>query len=214
MEVKRVKSRGVHFAHITFDGWPLNMYLIQGERHNFIIDTGLGTPHAEEMREYLSPAKPTVIVNTHYHWDHIWGNGALPGATIAAHKHCRELIESQWDDMMRKYCEYCLGDVSMALPDLVFAEELYYPEDGVRLLYTPGHTIDSISILDEVDGVLHIGDNIGDAGEALLPGLYCDAHYFRDTLDIYDGLDFDTCVSGHTMPLGNDIVDRMRELLA
>ena len=213
MEVKRVKRRGVHFTHVTYDGWGINMYLIRGNRHDFIIDTGLGAPHAEEIRGYLSPVKSTVVVNTHYHWDHVWGNGAFAGATIVAHKLCRELIKSQWDEMMRRNCEYCLGDVALALPGLVFAEELYYPEDGVRLLYTPGHTIDSISVLDEVDGVLHAGDNVGDTLEEIVPALYYDKNYYLDTLAKYADLDFDTCVSGHNMILGKDVFDRISSLV-
>lgn len=214
MEVKRIKSRGVHFTHTTFDGWDLNMYLIRGKQHDFIIDTGLGAPHAEEMRGYLSPVKPTVVINTHYHWDHIWGNGALPGAVIVGHALCRERIQTQWDDMIRNKSEYCLGDVSMALPDLVFTGELYYPEDGVRLIYTPGHTIDSISVLDETDGVIHAGDNVGDTMEEIVPSLYCDRQYYLDTLTKYADLDFDTCVSGHNAPLERDVFDRIRSLMA
>jgi glyoxylase-like metal-dependent hydrolase (beta-lactamase superfamily II) len=213
MDVKRIKSRGVHFTHTTFDEWDLNMYIIRGRRHDFIIDTGLGAPHTEEMRGYLSPIKSTVIINTHHHWDHIWGNGALQEKTIVAHELCREMIGSQWEQMMRKNFEYCLGDVSMALPDLVFTEEMYFPEDKVRLVYTPGHTIDSISVLDEVDGVLHAGDNVGDTLEEIVPALYCDKQYYLDTLTKYAGLDFDTCVSGHNMPLEKDIFDRIGSLL-
>ena len=213
MDVKRVKRRGIQFTHTTFDGWDLNMYLIQGERHNFIIDTGLGAPHAEEMRGYLSPVKNTVIINTHYHWDHVWGNGALPGATIVSHKFCRELIRSKWDEMMGQNYRYCLGDVSMSLPDPVFVEELCFPEDGVRLLYTPGHTIDSISVLDEKDGVLHAGDNVGDTLEEIVPALYCDKQHFMDTLDLYQSLDFDTCVSGHNMVLDKDIFQKIRNMV-
>jgi len=213
MEVKRVKERGIHFTHTTYEGWDLNLYLIRGEKHDFIIDTGLGAPHVEAMRRYLSPVKPAVVINTHYHWDHIWGNGALPGVTVMAHTLCRQLIESQWDDMMQKNCGHCLGDVAMVLPNLVFAKELYFPEDRVRLLYTPGHTIDSISVLDEADGVLHAGDNVGDTLEEIVPALYCDKQYFIDTLKIYSALDFDTCVSGHNTVLNKDVFERIGSLL-
>lgn len=213
MKIDRIKDRGIQFTYTTIDGWPLNMYLIRGERRDFIIDTGLGAPHVAEMAAHLQPDKPAVIVNTHYHWDHVWGNGALPDALIVSHALCREMIASEWDDMMQENDRYCLGDVEMTLPDLVFQKELYFPEDRVRLLYTPGHTIDSISVLDERDGVLHIGDNIGDAGGDVLPGLYCDKHYYMDTLGIYGELDFDTCVSGHNIPLGREVFEKIRELL-
>lgn len=213
MEVRKIKSRGVHFSYATDESWDLNLYLIRGEKRDYIIDTGLGAPHVAAMADYMQSGKPAVIVNTHYHWDHIWGNGALPGAPIVSHALCREIIEAKWDDMMRKNRRYCLGDVAMVLPDIVFEKELRFPDDGVRLLHTPGHTADSISVLDEVDGVLHAGDNIGDNPEEILPGLDCGKQVYLDTLAIYGGLDFDTCVSGHNVPLGKEIFERIRDLL-
>ncbi|SHJ93000.1 hypothetical protein SAMN02745163_02853 [Clostridium cavendishii DSM 21758] len=48
----------------------------------------------------------------------------------------------------------------MYLPDFVFENELYFSEDKIKLFHIPGHTIDLISVLDEEDNVLLVGDNI------------------------------------------------------
>ena len=50
-----------------------HMYLLEGERHSLLIDTGLGVRNIH--REVLKLTdKPVVAVATHVHWDHIGGH--------------------------------------------------------------------------------------------------------------------------------------------
>ena len=52
VRVQCVKNRG---TLITSDspGWDYNMYLIRGETHNFIIDTGLGAGSVASIRKQI-----------------------------------------------------------------------------------------------------------------------------------------------------------------
>ena len=81
----------------------------------------------------------------------------------------------------------------MCLPNLVFDGSLYFPEDGVRVFYTPGHTVDCISVFDEVDRVLNAGDNIGDTMEELVPELKTEKAVYVKTLHMYQALDVGLC---------------------
>jgi glyoxylase-like metal-dependent hydrolase (beta-lactamase superfamily II) len=83
----------------------------------------------------------------------------------------------------------------------------------VYLFHTPGHTKDSISVLDEQDGVLIAGDNIGDSDDDLLPSLACDTAVFKNTIQRYQAMAFSTCVSGHNRPQGKDVLDKILALL-
>lgn len=107
------------------------------------------------------------------------------------------MIKSKWEEMLEKNNQYCYGEVEMFLPNLGFEKELYFAEDKIKLFHTPGHTLDSISILDEEDGVLLLGDNIGDNMEDIIPSIYCDKDVYINTMKKYENMDFDTCISGH-----------------
>ncbi|SHJ31068.1 Glyoxylase, beta-lactamase superfamily II [Geosporobacter subterraneus DSM 17957] len=210
MKVQKVKNRGLLFTYSN--DWDLNLYLIRGNRYNYIIDTGLGPLNVAPIKENIKDdKKQLIIINTHFHWDHIWGNSAFDNSVIISHKLCREMIASNWEQMLQKNGRYAQGEFQMRLPEVVFEGELYFPEDKIRLIYTPGHTIDSISVLDEEEKVLNAGDNIGDTMEELVPSVYTDKQTYLETLYRYNDLDFDTCVSGHNVILEKKVIDKIIE---
>ncbi|MDD4832818.1 MAG: MBL fold metallo-hydrolase [Clostridia bacterium] len=208
MEVKQIKTRCLMFSQ-KIDDWDLNAYLIKGEKRNFIIDTGLGSEDFDFIKKFIDNRKKTIIINTHFHGDHIWGN--TKKYPIIAHRLCRKLILENWDAMLSDNRQYVNGNVEKVLPDITFDSELYFEEDKIKLFYSPGHTIDSISVIDEIDKILFAGDNIGDNEEEIIPKLYCEKSTFLETLKIYEKLDFDTCVSGHNTVLKKDVIQKIME---
>lgn len=213
MRIKKIKNRGILFTHINPE-WNLNIYLIMGKKQNYIIDTGLGSLSIAPINEYLKNYnKQTIVINSHHHWDHIWGNNSLRNNTIISHKLCSEMIESKWKDMMQKNKQYCYGEVEMYLPNLIFEKELYFPEDKIRLFHTPGHTLDSISVLDEEEKVLFVGDNIGDSMDEIIPSIYCDKNVYISTMKKYKEIDFDTCISGHNIVLKKEVIGKILSMM-
>lgn len=213
MNMQKIKSRNLMFR-FPVDGWELNLHVILGRKYNYVVDTGLGSLSVAPIQEILSGSPlPVVVINTHHHWDHVWGNHAFAGSTIIAHPLCRQRIAQRWDDMLRRNGQHLRGEAQLCLPDLVFEGELYFPDDSIRLLHTPGHTLDSISVLDEVDSVLDAGDNIGDDMVEIVPSLETNPEVYRYTLARYRGLAFDTCLSGHNVPLGRDVLDLIEQRL-
>jgi glyoxylase-like metal-dependent hydrolase (beta-lactamase superfamily II) len=212
MRVKKI-GRSTVFTYELPD-WNLNLHLIEGDRYNYIIDTGLGSGSVKPIMERIQGScKPVVVINTHYHWDHVWGNWVFADSLIISHRLCREITERKWNEMIGKNGRYIDGEAKMLLPNVTFEGELYFEEDGIRLFYTPGHTIDGISVLDESDGVLNAGDNIGDTPEEIVPSLACDKEEYKKTLDIYNGMDFEYCVSGHNEVMGRDVIERILKAL-
>ncbi|TCL54955.1 glyoxylase-like metal-dependent hydrolase (beta-lactamase superfamily II) [Hydrogenispora ethanolica] len=208
MNIQRIKRRGVVFTYKNPSTCDLNLYLIRGEKYNYIIDTGLGSLTAEPIKEYIkNDNKPMVVINTHYHWDHIWGNGSFQNCFMIAHQLCRELIRSHWDEMLEQNNHRCCGQVAMNLPNLVFEQGLYFPEDKIRLFHAPGHTADSISVLDKTEKVLIVADNVGENMAEIIPGLDCGKDVYRNTVEKYAAMDFDTCISGHNTILGKDVLE-------
>lgn len=214
MKIEKIKNRSILFTNSIPAGWDLNIHLIMGDKYNYIIDTGLGSSSIAPIKEYLKHNnKPIIVINTHYHWDHIWGNSSLKNCIIISHKLCREMIEVNWEEMIQRNKKYLNGEVEMYLPTLIFEKELYFPEDKIRIIYTPGHTIDSISVIDEVEKVLNTGDNIGDSIDEIVPSIYCEKDTYINTLLKYKDMNFDTCVSGHNIVLERQIIDKILDML-
>ncbi len=214
MKFQKIKTRSILFTYDVDSEWELNLHLITAKKYNYVIDTGLGSLSVEPIKQYINKDnKPTIVINTHFHWDHVWGNSSYSDCMILSHKLCRDLIRSEWDSMIKKNGQHFHGIVDKCLPNLVFESELYFPEDKIRIIYSPGHTIDSISVLDEEDGLINVGDNIGDTVEKIVPSLYCPKEHYYKTLLMYQQLDFDTCISGHNIVLKKDAIDTIRDKL-
>lgn len=210
MNIRKIKNRSVLFTFYNSPEWDLNIHLIMAEKYNYLIDTGLGSLTVKPVQEYIgNNAKPLIVINTHYHWDHIWGNGSFEDCPIISHKMCRDFIESKWEAMLEENKGYMDGEVKKCPPNLVFEKELYFAEDGIRVIYTPGHTPDCISVIDEVEKVINVGDNIGDSADEMVPELDCERSVYLDTLEKYREMDFDTCISGHNTVLGKDAINQI-----
>jgi cyclase len=79
-----------------------NCTVIVGEEAVLVVDTGQFPSLAERMVADIKKitSKPVrYIVNTHWHFDHVWGNGvfraANPGVAIISTEFTRELVESE-----------------------------------------------------------------------------------------------------------------------
>lgn len=193
--------------------WDLNLYLIEGEHCNYIVDTGLGNEHSDFILKYLSDKgccdKQLKVINTHYHWDHIWGNGKFKDHDIIAHKKIIGLINENWEGSYSRNSDCKKGDVELTLPNVLIDKELYFSEDHIRIFYSPGHTEDLISILDEKDRVLIASDNIGDDDEDIVPSLYGSKSDYLDTLYKYKSMEWDIVVSGHNKARRRDVIDEI-----
>ncbi len=213
MEIKKISNRNIIFRY-NLPEWDLNLHLILGDRYNYIIDTGLGSESVILIKEYLgNSSKPIIIINTHYHWDHIWGNGYFKDNIIISHTLCRDIITQKWSEMLNKNKSYVRGNVELCLPNLLFEESLYFPDDKIRIFYTPGHTPDCISIFDEQDKVLNAGDNIGDTMDKPVPSLKTEKEIYLKSLKKYKELNVNYCISGHNDILGKEIFDLIESKL-
>jgi len=213
VNIERVKNRSWLFTFDSDPRWNLNVHLITGEQRDYVIDTGLGSLSMEPVKPYLQTGKPVVVINTHYHWDHVWGNAVFEGSLIVSHSLCYQRLNERWDQMLERHHTHVFGEVEKSLPNLVFDDAIYFPDDGIRLFFTPGHSADSISVYDERDGVLNAGDNIGDDPENIVPELECDKTVYADMLTKLKNTGADTVVSGHNIVQRSDVLDRILHCL-
>lgn len=214
MRVEKVKTRGYLF---TFDDLVeeyecmTSIYAINSNRYIFICDTYLGPVAAGEVVEYLKEAcgeKPIIVFNSHSDWDHIWGNCFFENEILLSHRLCRERIEENGAESLERLSRYQNGEVKLVKPNLIFEDEICFPEEGVRFFYTPGHTVDSASCFDEFDGTIYAGDNLE------LPNPYIqwdNLKGYENTLENYLGMDCEVFISAHSGVISKDIIGRNLE---
>jgi glyoxylase-like metal-dependent hydrolase (beta-lactamase superfamily II) len=213
MKIEKLSERHIIFKYDLIE-WDLNIHLIVGKKYNYLIDTGLGSASVEPIMEFLKGnPNPIIVINTHHDWDHVWGNGSFRDHTIISHWRCRDMMMEEWGEMLDRNKCYIEGEASLCLPNLVFDDTLYFPDDKIRVFFTPGHTPDSISILDEVEKVINVGDNIGDTVEEVVPGIETTKEVYLNTLMRYMALDVDFCVSGHNTVLGREVFGMIQKAL-
>lgn len=213
MTIEKIGTRNIVFRYHEAE-WDLNLHLIIGEQYNYLIDTGLGLHSVMPIKKYLEGNKnPIIVINTHFHWDHIWGNHCFEDSIIIAHELCKELIVKHWDEMLEKNQSYIRGKVEKKLPNLLIKDSLYFVDDGIYIFYAPGHTMDGICVFDEKDKVLNVGDNIGDSLDELLPDLDMDMQSYLKSIMYYQEFDFQTCISGHNQTLDKGIFKDIEELI-
>lgn len=83
-----------------------------------VCDTFFDLPHARELRDFCiqkSGHMPRIVVNTHGHWDHFWGNQVFEEAAILGH---RDMLKDCADDK-KKVPVFRLLHGSRALQNLM-----------------------------------------------------------------------------------------------
>ena len=153
-------------------------YVVEDEDtgEGIIIDPSWDLAEIEEVVK-RNDLKIKFIVNTHHHFDHTLGNEAIAKATGA------KIIQHKDSTLNR--------DISVDDGD-----KINFGKSELTVLYTPGHSKDSICLLG--DGKIFSGDTlfVGNCGRVDLPGgsakeLYhslSDILYnLDDALELYSG---------------------------
>lgn len=216
MRIQKLTERTTIFTIFeACEGFDLHLQLIEGKHRNYLIDTGLGDKSLEPIFEHLKDStKELIVINTHHHYDHIWGNLCFKDHTIIGHRSILEAIKTDWQRATTQFIEWKQGNIEMVLPNLVFDERIMYVDDGIEIFYAPGHAGCDIAIYDAVDRTLNVGDNIGDTPEELVPGLVCDEEIYKASLALYETYDAKYVISGHNHIMDMSVFQEIRDCLS
>ena len=163
MENIKISKNCNAFIYNNIESYTTNVFLIEKRSKIFLIDTFCGPDSMMPIKKILECEynnKEVIVINTHFHWDHVWGNSSFKENIIISHELCRELLDKYWEDQLKKNEKYILGNIEKYLPNLTFKENMNFHNEGIEIFYSPGHTVDSISIFDHDEKILYVGDNL------------------------------------------------------
>ncbi|MEA2071115.1 MAG: MBL fold metallo-hydrolase, partial [Asgard group archaeon] len=173
-------------------------------------DTFLGPDIMKKIVNYLQEhreQKEIIIFNSHYHWDHHWGNCYFSDSWIISHELCREKIIENGKEELEKYIKFHRGEIKLHPPNIVFKHKMNFIEEDIFFFHSPGHTKDSSSCYDKNDKILFAADNV----EIPIPYLNQnpdDLDTYQNTLRNYLDLACKKVIPGHGHISGNELIEK------
>lgn len=147
-------------------------YLILGDKRAVLFDTGLGIGNIRSVVARLTPL-PIVVINSHTHFDHVGGNAEFHEVWNRDLAYTRRNMSGQVSIYSRDTLapERLCGSLPAGLDAKSFHirpwRSTHSLRDGERVdlggrvlevLFTPGHTPDSVALFDRANGLLFPGD--------------------------------------------------------
>ena len=166
-----------HFLRYPWKGSFTGMLLIAGEKGSVLIDTALPEAIDDFLLPYLDRAGIALdsiqwVVNTHNHEDHAGGNARLRqlcDAKFAIHRNGAEAQERAGF-----HPDLLLDDGSL----------LRVGEIALEAVHIPGHSPDSIGVLELNSGTMYTGDSLqGRGSEYSGIALYADPKSYLSSID-------------------------------
>jgi cyclase len=159
-------SEGV-YAYVQPDGgWCIsNAGIIVGDDTTVIVDTAATERRTRLLAEQVarvSPRPPNVLVNTHFHGDHVFGNGVFsPQATIVAHELTRVEMLEAGHGLRYLWPDVDWGDTPIVPPTITFrdAVTVFAGELRLEVIHVgPAHTTNDSVIWIPEKRILFAGD--------------------------------------------------------
>ena len=138
-------------------------YLIAGDQRAVLFDAGPGYRDIRPVAASLTDL-PITFIPSHFHYDHIGNTVTFENVAVVDLPYLRERAPA---GRLRLSSDEHLGEVEGFAAPVLEVDNWLAPGADIDLggrtltvLYTPGHTEDSISLLDSPSGFLFSGDFI------------------------------------------------------
>ena len=161
----------------TFNPVRENTYVVYNEKRECcIIDPGCYFASEEiELADFIEKKglKPLLLLNTHCHFDHIFGNRFIHKKFgLELHIHPLEEKVLAFGPTSSQMWQLAFDNYDGPLHFLEEGKTVNMGQDQLSVLFTPGHSPGSISFYSEADGFVISGDVLfqGSIGRTDLPG--------------------------------------------
>lgn len=206
-----------------YESLALNIGVVVGADGVLLVDTRASHVQARELAEEL----PTItgmpvrwVVNTHWHWDHTFGNAIFRGAEIWGHELCARALSAHGDEMKAAARRWLPQEVHAEIDgvDIIPPEKTFSDQASLQIgrevslaYHGLGHTDADIVIrVDDAD-VAFFGDLIEEGS----PPAFGDSHpaAWPLTLQLASRGLPSTIVPGHGDVVGPEFVVAQQEEL-
>ena len=208
-----------------------NVTAIGSERGLVVVDThgstAAGRAVLDDLRR-LGAGAVTAVVNTHWHWDHSFGNAAFreqdPALPIHAHEDAARMLAEQGEYMKKRFAESDdphreeVAATEVVVPDHTFSStrSLDLGDRLVELVFPGrGHTDGDLVVVVPDAGVVLGGDLIEESARPWI-GLDSWPLEWHASLDVVLSLvaPETSVVPGHGVPVDRAFVETQRDDLA
>lgn len=161
----------------TFNPVQENSYVLYNEKKDCcIIDPGCYFPaEEEELKGFIEAngLKPVLLLNTHCHLDHIFGNYFVHktyGLNLHLHKSEKAVLD--FGPESGRLWQLPFKNYDGELKFIEEGEVMRIGDDELHILFTPGHSPGSISFYSKENKFIISGDVLfqGSVGRTDLPG--------------------------------------------
>ena len=189
--------------YLIDDAGDSTCYLIEGKTHAMLIDTVNGQEDLRAIVEKLTKL-PVIVVNTHGHGDHIFGNVYFDEAWMhpADFQLAEMFMDYAKEEMARQGLKPC------PLKPLAIGQVFDLGDLALEVVALDGHTPGSIGILDRKDRILFTGDGVNTHLWMQLEGCSTLAELRRMLINLKEqhGSEFDYILHGHDKGLREAVV--------
>jgi glyoxylase-like metal-dependent hydrolase (beta-lactamase superfamily II) len=148
-------------------------YLIVGQKRAVLFDTGLGVGKVSAVVARLTML-PVTVINSHTHFDHVGGNAEFKDIWNRDLPYTRKNMSGQPNVYSRDELapERLCGPMPSGTDTKSYSirpwknshwlrdhEQVDLGGRVLEVIFTPGHTPDSVALLDRGNGLLFTGDN-------------------------------------------------------
>lgn len=201
------------FSHVQFDGswWINSSGVIASGDEVILIDSCATRARATALRERVIArlgSAPSILVNTHAHGDHTYGNEVFAEATIVAHSGCRSAMANdpvRWSESREWWTPTpAWEDLELKLPTVTIeaTTTIWCGDRKVTLIPTgrTAHTDHDVVVV--CDDIAFTGDLIFNGGTPLFVAGSLTG--YLETVPMLRELGVRSFVPGHGEPCGVD----------
>lgn len=207
----------------------VNVGLVAGSAGIVIVDTHASADAGRRLADQVAAlglGEVLAVVNTHEHWDHVFGNAGLtarwPEAALIAHESAAERMTTAGAAFRSAYDTGApfaeeVRATDIVVPDVTFSSVhlIDLGDRAVELLYPGrGHTSGDLLVRVPDTDVLFVGDLVEESGPPAY-GEECFPLDWPGSLDFTIGLltDRSIVIPGHGNPVGKDFVEEQRSAI-
>lgn len=210
----------------------LNCGLVVGEERALVVDTRSYHEHGLELLAAVRSVTDLelVVVNTHAHYDHCFGNSAFRDSQIYAHVGAADELRRSGEDQREQVVAHLRRTQRADMADAMAATEIvlpFYLVDGdtgidlggrtVQLLYAGrGHTDHDLAVAVPDVGVVFAGDLVEEGADPAMEDAFPLewAQTLRTLADKGAAAQADLWVPGHGDVVDRAFVDEQADVLA